>query len=371
MDQVTEALKWLDFKPEVSGDEIICHIPSYRTDIERPADIDEEVIRLIGFDSLKSTLPYMAATVGRLTPVQNTRRRIREIMRAYGLNEIVTYTLVSQDYIDNAFHPAGEAIALAMPMSDARKYIRSSLINSVLECVQYNEAHQNSDNTFFEISKVYGKEKEEERLAVAFDGVLQQDPLHKTIEKGDFYAMKGLIMNLLSRLGFNENRIQFAENTIDTDKFHPYRSAAVSLDKNLIGVFGEIHPAYAKKFDLKRVVYGEFFLDPIFAAKAARLRFAAIDRYPAVERDIALVVDRDVTAQALLSTIRRVSSKLVRKTDVFDVYEGEHIEAGKKSVALRITYQAPDHTLKEEEITSVHERILALLKEKLHAELRG
>ena len=371
MDQVTEALKWLDFKPEVNGDEIICHIPSYRTDIERPADIDEEVIRLIGFDSLKSTLPYMAATVGRLTPVQNTRRRIREVMRAYGLNEIVTYTLVSQDYIDNAFHPAGKAIALAMPMSDARKYIRSSLINSVLECVQYNEAHQNSDNTFFEISKVYGEGAEEERLAIVFDGRLQEDPLHKVEEKGDFYAMKGLIMNFLGRLGFNENRIQVTENTIDTDKFHPYRSAAVSLDKKLIGVFGEVHPAYAAKFDLKRVVYAELFLDTVFAAKAARLRFEAIDRFPAVERDLALVVKREVTAAQLLASVKRASSKLIRSTSIFDVYEGEHIEKGKKSVALRITYQAPDHTLKEEEIAPVHARILALLKEKLGAELRG
>ena len=371
MDQVTEALKWLDFEPEVNGDEIICHIPSYRTDIERPADIDEEVIRLIGFDSLKSTLPYMAATVGRLTPVQDMRRTIGEVMRSYGLHEIVTYTLVSRDYVDNALHPAGEAISLAMPMSDARKYIRSSLMNSVLECVQYNEAHSNSDNAFYELSKVYGGDQEEERLAVVFDGTLQEDVLHRTVEKGDFYAMKGLILNLLERLGFNANRVQVTENTVDTEKFHPYRSAAVSLDKKLIGVFGEVHPAFAKKFDLKKVIYGELFLDTVFAAKAARLRFVPIDRFPAVERDLALVVDRDVTAQQLLAAVKRASSKLIRSTSIFDVYEGEHIEKGKKSVALRITYQAADHTLKEEEITPVHERILALLKEKLNAELRG
>ena len=371
MDQVKEVLTWLDFKPEVNGDEIVCHIPSYRTDIERPADIDEEVIRLIGFDSLKSTLPYMEATVGKLTPVQETRRKTGEVMRSYGLHEIVTYTLVSEDFIKNAFHPAGEAIALAMPMSDARKYIRTSLMNSVLECVQYNEAHQNTDNAFYEVSKVYGKDAEEERLAVVFDGTLQSDPLHKINEPGDFYAMKGLIINWLERLGFNENRIQFTENTTDTEKFHPYRSAAVSLDKKPIGVFGEVHPAYAKKFDLKRVVYGEFFLDTVFAAKPARLRFNAIDRYPAVERDIALVVSSDVTAGELLAAVKRASSKLIRSTEVFDVYEGEHIGQGRKSVALRITYQAPDHTLKEEEIAPVHERILALLKDKVNAELRG
>ena len=133
---------------------------------------------------------------------------------SYGLNEIVTYTLVSQDYIDNAFHPAGEAIALAMPMSDARKYIRSSLINSVLECVQYNNAHATGACSFFEISKVYGQGTEEERLAIVFDGNIQEDKLHKIEEPGDFYAMKGLILSLLKKFflclnpNFRRKRVQ-------------------------------------------------------------------------------------------------------------------------------------------------------------------
>ena len=372
MDQVKEVLTWLDFKPEINGDEITCTIPSYRTDIERQADIDEEIIRLIGFDSLKSTLPFMEATVGRLTPAQKIRRTIGELMRANGLNEIITYTLVPQDYIDNAFDAAGDAIALAMPMSDAKKYIRSSLLNSVLECVQYNEAHQNNSCSFYEISKVYSVKGEEERLAVVFDGNLEEDKLHKIVKPGDFYAMKGLIMSMLKKLGFFGGRIQIRENTKDTVHFHPFRSAELWMDKKFLGVFGDIHPAYAKKFDLKKsVVYAELKLDQLFETRGTRMKFVPLERYPAVSRDIAVVTDRETSAQQITNTINKAGGKLLRNIEIFDIYEGEHVEAGKKSVALRVTYQAADHTLKEEEISTVHKAILEALAKKLNAELRA
>ncbi|MBR2812857.1 MAG: phenylalanine--tRNA ligase subunit beta, partial [Solobacterium sp.] len=154
MDEVVEALKWLQFDPQVDGDTFVCTIPSYRTDIERPADIDEEIIRLIGFDSLGTTLPQMTPTVGRLTPVQKMRRTVRNVLESFGLHEIVTYTLVNEDYVTNGVMPLDNPVELAMPMSEARKYVRNNLLNSVLEVVQYNEAHQNPDNGYFEISTV-------------------------------------------------------------------------------------------------------------------------------------------------------------------------------------------------------------------------
>ncbi len=371
MDEVKETLDWLQFAPEICGDTITCHIPSYRTDIERPADIDEEVIRLIGFDSLKSTLPYMEATVGKMTPVQNLRRVTRNTLMSFGMHEIVTYTLAGEDYVVNGYDPLPDPIALAMPMSEARKYVRNNLMNSVLECVNYNEAHQNTQFSVFEISKVYGKDCEDERLAIALDGDLISDPLHGVSVKGDFYAMKGVLYALLKKFGFTEARLHVHENKKDTEHFHPYRSAELYLDKTLIGVFGELHPVYAEKFDLKRVVYAEISLMPLFGAKASKVKFKALDRYPAVSRDIAVVVGKEITAQQLLDTVKKAGKKLVKNIEVFDIYEGEHVEAGKKSVALRIIYQAVDHTLKENEITDVHSQILNGLKSSLHADLRA
>ncbi|MBR3312334.1 MAG: phenylalanine--tRNA ligase subunit beta [Solobacterium sp.] len=371
MDEVAETLKWLDFSPEISGDEITCHIPSYRTDIERPADIDEEVIRLLGFDALGSTLPFMEATVGQLTPAQNCRRVTRNTMMSFGLNEIVTYTLVSAEYVNDMYNGLADPIALASPMSEARVYIRNGLINSVLECVQYNRAHQNYQNAFYEISKVYGKGSEEERLAVVLDGDLIQDKLHQITEKGDFYTMKGILTAWLEKCGYNSRRIHITENKTDIEHFHPYRSAEVRLDRTLLGVFGELHPVYAAKFDLKRVVYAELNMDALWNNKPTKVRFNAINRYPSVSRDIALVTDRNVSAKELVEVIEKTGKKLVRDTEIFDVYEGEHIENGKKSVALRITYQAADHTLKDDEILEMHNSILAALNKKTGAQLRG
>lgn len=370
MEQVVETLKWLDFRPEVNGDEITCHIPSYRIDIDGKADIDEEVVRLLGFDSLGSTLPDIAATVGQLTPVQSFRRQTRDLMKSFGFNEIVTYTLVNEDYARNGFNSLGEPVALAMPMSEARKVVRTNLINSVMEVVQYNEAHQNNDLAFFEISKVYAQGKEDERLAIVLDGDLESDRLHKYAIEGDFYAMKGIIMTWLSRFGFAESRIKISENKMDTDHFHPYRSAEIYLDRKLLGVFGELHPDYAKKYDLKRVCYAELSIVPALEAKTGRIRFTELPKFPSVSRDIALVVNKEVSAGDILRTAKNSGAKILVNAEVFDVYEGEHVAEGTKSVALTLTYQT-DHTLKEEEITEAHEKILNNLRKKLNAELRG
>ncbi len=370
MDEVVDTLKWLNFRPEVNGDEITCHIPSYRIDIEGQADIDEEIIRLLGFDTLGSTLPDIAATVGSLSPMQKLRRTVRETMMSVGLNEIMTYTLVNEDYVTNGFEPLKDPIALAMPMSEARKYVRNNLINSVMEIVQYNEAHQNTDLGFYEISKVYGKDSEEERLAIVLDGNLQSDRLHGYSLPGDFYALKGIILNLIQKCGFTEGRLQIKANTTDTVHFHPYRSAEIYLDKKFLGVFGELHPSYAEKFDAKRVAYAELNLDVIAQEKSGRLRFEELPKYPAVSRDIAIVVDRDVTSESIIKAIRSSGVKILAGENVFDVYEGEHVEEGKKSVALSVSYQA-DHTLTDEEINTAHEKILNNLKQRLKAELRA
>jgi len=371
MDQVEDVLTRLDFKPEIDGDTVVSNIPSYRIDIERPADIDEEIIRLIGFDSLPTTLMYMETTSGKLTPAQNLRRLTRQTMTGLGLHEIVTYSLVGQDYIDKAFMAPGEPVALAMPMSEARKYMRTSLINSVLDCVRYNEAHSNEGNNFFEISKVYSKDHEEERLAIVLDSPLQSDALHKYSIEADFYAMKGILLEYLAKCGYRASRVHVKENKTDTDHFHPYRSAELYVDKTLLGVFGEIHPAFGAEYDLKRVVYAELFMEPLTQMKASKVKFTELDKFPAVSRDIAVVVDTAVTAQQLTDTIRKAGKKIVRSMDIFDVYEGEHVAEGKKSVALHILYQANDHTLKDEEITEAHEAIVAALKKQVNAELRG
>lgn len=369
--QVEDVLNALDFKVINNNDEFTCHIPSYRTDIKIAQDIDEEVIRLLGYNDLKETLPLMSATVGALNPRQKLRRMIKDILVGLGLNEIVTYTLTKADYMEDTIMPFGDYVQVMSPLSEDRRYMRSSLMASVLNCLAYNQNRQSVNNNLFEISSVTTQEKVQERLAICLSGHLQQDRLHKVDEKSDFYTLKGIIYDILERYGFNESRIMIKENTVDTTHFHPYRSACVYIGKDLLGIFGDVHPSYASKMDVTNCVYAEILLDVILNNKVSKVRFVPLDKYPSVSRDIALVVKENVQVQKIVETIKRSGNQLVRNVEVFDIYQGEHVEKGYKSVALNIIYQANDHTLKDEEINNCHQNILDNLQNKLNANLRG
>jgi phenylalanyl-tRNA synthetase beta chain len=160
--------------------------------------------------------------------------------------------------------------------------------------------------------------------------------------------MKGIILAWLKKLGYTGSRIRVTENKKDTLHFHPYRSAEIYLGKDYLGIFGEVHPDYAKKFDLGRITYAELNVDPVFKGSTGRIKFEELNKFPSVSRDIALVVKREVSAHSILEAIRRSGAKIVSDVQIFDVYEGEHVAADQKSVALHILYQS-DHTLKDDE----------------------
>ncbi len=370
MDQVTEVLKWLDFRPEVNGDAITCHIPSYRIDMEGKADVDEEVIRLIGFDSLEDTLPRTKPTVGSLNHVQKLRRLTQDTMIGFGFNEIISYTLVPKAYVEETGFGVGEPIPLAMPMSEAHAYVRTDLMNSMLETIAYNQNHGSENNCLFEISRVYGKDIEGERLGLILDGRLNSDPLHHNVWHTDFYTLKGILESWLGRCGFQKDRISFRQNQRDTKHYHPYASAEVWLDDTFLGLFGRIHPAYAEKFDLKDILYAEMDMQVAEKLPPSRLTFADLDRFPSVIRDVSMIVDRDLPAETLLQQVTGAGSAIVRSAEIIDIYEGEHVEKGRKSVALRITYQSDERTLTDEEVDAEHQKIVLALQENLQAVLR-
>ncbi len=369
-EEVLAVLHALEFNPVYENDTFTCAIPSYRTDILIAEDLDEEVIRLLGFDTLKTTLPAISA-VGALTPIQKTRRAIKENLTSYGLSEIITYTLVSQNQLDHALMPMKEAVALAAPMSEDRKYVRSSLMPSMLESVAYNQNRKNTNFNVFEISVVYGKDCVQERLGIVLSDTLLSSRVHHVEVKSDFYTLKGILCATLEKLGFASERLVFEENTLDIEHFHPYRSAVIKLQNKVLGIIGEVHPNYAKKSGVSGVVYAEINVDMLYESKASKVKFSALHRFPAVYRDIALVVSLDVKASQLIQAIKSANKQLIQDVEVFDVYQGEHVQEGFKSVAISITYQSGDHTLTEQEIKDVHQLVLEALKTKCSAELRG
>lgn len=376
MTEVMDVCKRLHLQPVQSDNEIELQIPSYRQDLRIEADIAEEVIRILGYDRLASTLPTMPATMGTLDQRQQMRRRVRDCLRYSGYQEAITYTLISQSLLADAIMPLLEPIALAAPMSEERSMIRTSILPSLLGSVAYNQNRAMKDVAFFELSSVYAKGHMEERLAIAASGSLQKSRWQKIEIKADFYSLKGMLEALLARLGFEGKRIQIKENTLDTKAFHPYQSACLYLGKELVGIFGTIHPQMAKRYGVSdEVVMAELNLEVLLHNKAAKVKFATTSKYPSVNQDLAFVVDEQLPVGAIVSCIEKHGKlgkeQVIEQIEVFDVYRGAHVEQGYQSIALSITFRSTTHTLSEQEISTLRETIFSALENELHAQLRA
>lgn len=373
--QMMDVLTRLDFAPVQDGRHIHVVIPTYRQDISMEADIAEEIIRMIGFDDLPSTMPVMPATVGALTPRQQLRRRLRDLFIGQGLYEAETYTLVGEKELADAIMPLSSHVTLAAPMSEERKFVRTSILPSLLESAAYNLARSVKDVPLFEISSVYSQDSDQERFALVLCGDLQKSRWQKAETKADFYTIKGLVEMMLDELGYGETRVSFKANTSDTVHFHPYQSAEVYIGKELLGIFGTIHPDMAKAYELKQAVMGEFSMEVLLDNKPAKVKFEPISRYPSVSRDLAFVVDADTAVGDIIRSIKKCGKldkeNIIQDVEVFDVYEGEHVEAGKKSIALSITFQSAQRTLKDEDINQIHDKVLEALQKEVGAQLRA
>ena len=370
IEEVKEVLEALDFKPVFKGNEFTCTIPSYRTDISIREDIDEEICRLTNFDDLKSSLPLMPQTVGKFTVAQQNRRTIKNILLNKGLNEIITYSLVSKKYIDDAILSNGEVVELLSPLSEDRRYVRTSLLNSSLEVLSYNLGHSNTDVNIFEISDVYYNDHKEERLSIVLDGNLMESKIKHLTLKNDFYTLKGLVLGMLDRLGFEQGRVQVEENTLDTVHFHPGISAILKMNNKVIGIIGKLHPSFASKYKLKDVYAAEIILDEINNSNKAKTKALVINKYPSISRDISIVVEDSVLAKDLIKVAKKAGGKLVKSVEVFDIYKGEHIAEGYKSVSLNIVYESSEKTLKVEDINEPHNKIMNELNNTYKASLR-
>lgn len=370
-EEMMEVLTWLDFKPVLTDHTIHVVIPSYRTDVKIPADISEEIIRLIGYDRLPSTLPQMPMTQGTLNKRQKMRRKIRTQMTHYGYYEAETYTLTSKARLDDAILPITPAVELASPMSEDRKYVRNSILPSLLATLAYNQNRNQKEVALFEISNVYAVDQVEERFAVAVSGSLQKNRWMKLDIKADFYTMKGIAEKLLASFGFEGNRVMIKGNTLDTVHFHPYRSALVYVGKELFGIFGQIHPQWAKKMDVADdTIIMEANCEVILNNKASKVKYEAMSKYPAVTRDLALVVARDLNVSKIVDSIKKCSRTIIRNVEVFDVYTGEHVDVNSKSIALTVTFQSNEKTLTDAEINEVFNKILETLEKDCNAILR-
>lgn len=374
-EEIVDVFARLNLEPTVEGTTVTVKVPSTRQDLEGMADLSEEVIRMIGYDRLPSTLPVMEMTEGKLNPQQRQRRFIQTFLCENGLQDAITYTLVSSAKKENAIFSTGDALELPTPLSEERRYLRTSILPSLLESAAYNHSRGNKGVNMFEISELTSTQGVIEHLAIVLTGAMNETRWLKTSTPADFYTLKGLVETILERSGISENRLFFKPNQKDTTHFHPGRSAEVYIGKDLIGLMGEIHPLYANEVGLKHAVMAELDLDQILETKKSKIRFTPVSKYPAVYRDLAFVVEKDLPASKIVEVIKR-SGKLgkesiVKNVDVFDVYQGEHVGEHEKSIALTMTFQSDVQTLDDKTITTIFNSIIDAIVNQCKATLRS
>lgn len=358
-EEIVGVFRRLNFAPVVAERVVTCTIPSYRKDLFIAEDLIEEVIRVVGYDVIESTLPEMPLTQGTLTTEQHLIRKAEELLVGFGAQQVVSYTLVSKEHTENA-QALKDPYALMSPLSDKRKYIRNNLTTSLIPTLKYNLAHQNVNNLYFEISQVYGQGSDEWRLGLIGDGHLGRGSYNQVARVLDFSYIKGLLESLLSELGINTNRLSYEENVLDTDHYHPYRSAQVFLDKKYLGILGEIHPSITKG------ALSELNLSLVMSAKKAKTKYKPLNKYPRVSRDIALMINEDVSHDLLVRVIKQAGRPYLVDINLFDIYEKD----GNKSMAFTLSFESLDKTLVDEEISQIIENILNSLLKELNVTLR-
>lgn len=346
------------------------NVPSYRNDITMEADLVEEVARMYGYDNIPSTLPTMPMTSGHLSPVQTRIREIRHLLADLGLHEAMTYTLTSPNALDDfgTFHH-NDTIAIMSPLSEERSLVRKSLVPSLLQTVSYNQAHGNKDVMIFEMAKTYAWQEEIQNIAFALSGNYHETKWQGVNKNVDFYVAKGLVEQIFGLFGIDERRYTLVRS--NNQALHPGRSADIMVGKEAIGYVGEIHPKMAKKYDVATTYVAQLNLTALMQMRVSKLKFASIPLYPSVTRDIALVLKEDVAVADMIKEIKKAGRSIVKKCNVFDVYHGEHVESGYKSVAIQITFQDDNKTLKDEEINVSMEAVLEAMKKQFNATLRA
>ncbi|EKS40098.1 phenylalanine--tRNA ligase subunit beta [Staphylococcus epidermidis] len=363
-EEIIDIFEQLGFNTENKNGEIIVNVPSRRKDISIKEDLIEEVARIYGYDDIPSTLPvFKDVKSGELTDRQFKTRTVKETLEGAGLDQAITYSLVSKNHATDFALQNRPTIELLMPMSEAHSTLRQSLLPHLIDAVSYNVARKNTNVNLYEIGRVFfGNGEGELPDEVEYlSGILTGDFVNNTWqgkkESVDFYLTKGIVERIAEKLN-----LQFDFRAGQIDGLHPGRTAIVSLNGKDIGFIGELHPTLAANNDLKRTYVFELNYDAMMEVSVGYINYEPIPRFPGVTRDIALEVNHEVTSSELLSIIHENGEDILNDTLVFDVYEGEHLEKGKKSIAIRLSYLDTENTLTDERVNAVHDKILEALK---------
>ena len=365
-EEIVAILEGLSFTVEVTGENLVVKVPTRRPDISIKQDLVEEVIRIYGYDNLASTLPkFSKTTKGGLTYSQRMVRDLRAVYASLGFNDTINYSLVSEEEATEYTLEDHHKVRLLMPMTETHSTLRQSLVPGLLNTVQYNVARKQKDLKLFEIGRVFFgsgddniQPKETLYLSAALTGEERATKWLKESSALDFFAAKGYLEVVFERLGLDE-KVTYKKSTLEG--MHPGRFAEVYLGEKRIGFIGEVHPQVADKLGLNKTYVFEINLDEVISESKVRPKYEEVTKYPEITRDIAMLVDVKDEYQNIYNVVESVNSKLISKVELFDLYVGAELLAGKKSLALTITYSDKQKTLTDEEVTSVHDKVLVAL----------
>lgn len=381
--KMADLLQRLEFAAEVYADHLVVTAPDHRMDIEGPHDLVEEICRMYGYDNIPSTVLADVLPPQRGNPQLDQEERIKDILVQAGLQELITFRLTSRAQ-EAKLMPKGHAaglderpyVTLTNPNSAERAAMRHSLLASVLDVAADNSRYQGR-LALFEIGPIFLVDEDEilpdeqTRLSLLLSG-------QRTVpgwQNGDtavydFFDLKGVLEALFAELHLNINY-----EAIEHPTYRPGRTARLLLGKTQVGVMGELHPLVVEQFGLQTeleepVLAADIDLDALIKHIPALYPYEPISPYPAVHEDIAVIVDKDVTAMAVEEVIRNSGGYLLKDVQLFDLYEGEQIGAGKKSLAYHLTFQAPDKTLTDKVVQKNRNKIVGQLRHRLNAQLR-
>ena len=356
------------------ADKFTVSVPRRRWDISIQADLVEEIARIYGYEKLPTTLPEAAGTAGELTETQALRRKVRTIAEGAGLTEIISYALTTPEKaVEFAVTPTN-LTELMWPMTVDRSALRQNMVSGMLDTVAYNVNRKNSNVAIYEIGKVFeqnGNPKEElpneiNTFAFAISGLVAEKDFQTKATPVDFFYAKGIVEALFDKLEVSVDYVP----TKDLASMHPGRTAAIVLDGQTIGFLGQVHPQTAKNYGIPETYVAEINLSAVEAALQPAQPFVEITKFPAVSRDIALLLKAEITHQEVLDAIYSAGVKRLVAVKLFDVYAGEKLGAGMKSMSYSLTFQNPNDNLTDDEVAKYMEKITKALTEKVEAEVR-
>jgi phenylalanyl-tRNA synthetase beta chain len=354
---IMDAFNRLGFNVTEENEIYTVEIPHRRMDVTIKEDLIEEVGRLYGYDNIIGKLPIESMKSGGYNDKTLFNKQVSQRMRALGLDEVRTYTLISKEESNLFRYHFHESIKLQKPMTIERSIIRQSLLPSLLKTVDYNIARDIENINIYEISNVYyldeGEYKEETKLAIALHGnYISNDWQNKKI-KADFYLFKGIIENLFCYLGLNNRYLFKASKNVPQD-VHPGISAEIMVDNQPVGFIGAVHPRLSKL----SLFVGEINLSKLYDKKVGNLKYKEVSKFPSITKDLAFLVPKKVEAAEIIKIISKVGGKTLEKIDVFDLYIGEKIDADKKSIAFSLTFTDLTKTLTDDEVNQLLTKII-------------